>query len=597
MSGYEEFRIELSPKLPSGGWDVTVLNCPVPGMKGRKGTVVPTLTRAELLRLRNRNNWPSPAELKAIGQKVWESVMDGVAGDAFFACREFLNARNQALNQNVGLRVTMVLVGHGEATIEGDAIRLSELPVEALYNEADQFIATDPRTPISRSLQEVGVLLPPQSIKVPLRVLVVVAAPSDRAQADVQAEAQAVREALGPISGPGGFIDLEFCEPPTREELKRRLTKKVHILHFIGHGGFAPVGDGTTQESYICLLRSEQDRRSAPLNADDLTGILRNTDVRLVVFTACASAMPTPEEEPYRIGAFEGLAQRLLSGVSGISAAVAMQFDLESEPAVKFTRVFYENLLLPDKSLDEVVALARKELATLERYGAGHRAWVTPTVYWRCQEGKVFDIDFSSAKPSQETLIKLQDLDSRMTMYRRFLTDIASQTAVIRNSLAPITAEYQSAVDKLMAERAQLLGESVRLHGGSVGINSEFVCRLTLRLRKPGVVERVRVEVSYPEDKLTFIGANPGKDSSGVQPSLTQLSAGRVEVTILDPSDGAVWEPEEFEVGLLVFRPSQGAQQEIIDLPVRILEVRRDGEKIFPVTPLDGIVFLRDEDA
>ncbi len=597
MSSYEEFRIELSPKMPSGGWDVTVVDCPVQGMKGRKGTVVPTFTRVELRRLRNRNNWPSPFEMKAIGQKVWESVMTGGAGDAFFASREFLKARNAAFKQSVGLRVTMVLVGHGEANVEGDAIRLSELPVEALYNEADQFIATDPRTPISRSLQQLGTMLPPQPIKVPLRVLVVVAAPSDRARTDIEAEAQAVRDALGPLSEPGGFIAVEFCEPPTREELKRRLTKTVNILHFIGHGGFEPVGDGTTPESYICLLRSEQDRRSAPLNADDLTGILRNTEVRMVVFTACSSAAPTPEEDPYRIGAFEGLAQRLLSGVSDISAVVAMQFDLESEAAVQFTRVFYENLLLPDKSLDEVVALARRQLATLEGFGAGHRAWVTPTVYWRCLEGKVFDLDFSNAKPSEETLTKLQELESQIKIYRRVLSDIASQPAILRNMVAPMSATYQSAVEGLVAERAQLLGESVRLHGRSVGNDTEFECRLTLRLRKPGVVERVRVVVSYPADTLTFVGAKPGRHSASAQPSLTHPSLDCVEVTILDPSGGAACGPGEFEVGLLVFRTAEGARQGIIDLPVKVLEIRRDGEKMFPVTPLDGVVFVHNADA
>lgn len=592
MSGYEEFRIELSPKIPSGGWDVTVVNCPADWMKGRKGTIVPTFTRTELRRLRNRNNWPSTADLKAIGQKVWESVMTSGAGDAFFASRQFLNARNSINKENVGLRVTMVLVGQAQATVEGDAIRLSELPFEALYNDAYQFIATDPKTPISRSLQEFSALLPPEQITVPLRVLVVVAAPTDLAQANVEEEARAVREALDPLSGPGGFVDVEFCEPPTREELKRRLTKKVHILHFIGHGGFKPIDDGPSYESSICLLRSEQDRRSDKLNADDLTGILRDTSVRLVVFTACSSSAPTPDEEPYRIGAFEGLAQRLLTGVSGILAAVAMQFDLESVPAVKFTRVFYENLLRPDKSLDEVVTLARKELATLEQYGTGHRAWVTPTVYWRCREGKVFDLDFLNAKPSPETLFKLQGLESEMGIYRRFLSTIEAQAAVIRGALAPEAAEYQASIERLMAERAQLLGESVRLHGGSVETGADFECRLTLRQRKPGVIEQVRVEVSYPADKLTFVSARPGADSPGSQPFLGQNSPGRVEVIVINPSNGMEWESREFEVGLLVFRPAAGAQPGIIDLSVRIVEVRRDGENMFPVIPLDGIVFV-----
>jgi hypothetical protein len=582
MAEYEEFRIELSPNLQNAGsWDVTLAKCPVPGLAGPQGTVAPAFTRKQLRRLRNRNNWPSLAELQKIGEDVWASIMNPGVNAAFLASRAFLKDK--------GIRITVVMLGQENERAPGDGVRLSELPVEALYADALQFLATDVNTPISRSLQ-FDPTHAPHDIILPLRVLVVVAAPSDKPPADAAAEAQAIRDALAAMSGPGGSVELDFCEPPTREELKKRVAR-YHILHFIGHGGFDSIGNDATQRSFICMVRPDNGK-SDPLDANDLTGILRNTEVRLVVLTSCSSALPTPEEEPYPIGAFEGLAQRVLTGASNVSAVVAMQFDMESEAAVSFTRVFYENLLRPDRSLDETVTLARNHLSTDGHFGSGHRAWVTPTVYWRCEGGKVFNIDTFSGGMTEETREKIIDLQGRIASYMHMLSDIAREPAEVRNMLQSLRDSWLKQVEELQHQRGQLLGDSMRLRGGVVKPGDEFACRLAFRVRLKGSINLVRVSVTFPANKLQFVGAAPGQNTPGNNPLVGNTAPGVLEVAVLNPSAGGEWTPDEYEVGVLRFRMTAGLQPHILDLNLNVLEIRRDGKLLTSVKPLDAVVFV-----
>ena len=52
-----------------------------------------------------------------------------------------------------------------------------------------------------------------------------------------------------------------------------------------------------------------------------LETLLRGTNVRLAVITACSTAQPAPTEEPYTPHAFDGVAQRLLGGGLVVRAA------------------------------------------------------------------------------------------------------------------------------------------------------------------------------------------------------------------------------------------------------------------------------------
>jgi hypothetical protein len=587
MGNYADFRLVLSPDLATRGqWLVSVDDCPLPGLIGPKGSVVPSMTPNELSTLRSRNGWPNPMTLRNIGTAVWKSIMTPLAEAAFEG--SLLVAREKHL----GLRI--VLVVEGEDVPGFGHVGLSELPVEVIYSNAMQFLATDLLTPISRSFQH-RPDQDPQRIELPLRVLVAVAAPVDKPPANIAKEVKVIQDAVANMSGPGGSLDIDFIEQATRADVAAQLTRKPYqVLHFIGHGGFDVVGDVEAPRAHLCFVRPDGSGLSDPTDADTLTAILRNTDVRLVVITACSSAAPTPpipgdpDAGPLGTGAFDGVAQRLVTGISPVTAAVGMQFDLEDVAAVEFSRAFYENLLQPDVALDEVVTLARRALVV--RLQAGHRAWVTPAVYWRCKEGKVFSIDASRIELSADALAQIRDVDIRLGIYRAQIEKIAARPPEERAALEEFRLDALSNLDKLHAQRADLVGESVRLLGGRAAPHGEIRCRVSLRLHQPGTVGLVQFILEYPTAALTFSGSDPGADVTG-RPLTAAYGQGALQVAIVDPGRGERWAPREYELGFLCFAVSGDANASIVDLRVTRSQVTRDGAAA-DIRSVDGVAFI-----
>src|SRR5262249_38975053 len=194
---------------------------------------------------------------------------------------------------------------------------------------------------------------------------------------------------------------------------------------------------------------------------------------------AGASAPAPPAAEPYLVGAFDGLAQRLLAGTSGVTAVVAMQFDMEEAAAECFAGSFYRNLLFPGRGLDEVVALARRDVA-LKMQG-GHRAWVTPVVYWRCQHGKGFDLDpILPPEMNEATAREIEKLrrerEERLLTLKEMAREPPAVFAALAGYRARVQAELKDVEDRLDA----LLGETVRLWGARARPEQEdILCRLT----------------------------------------------------------------------------------------------------------------------
>ena len=572
---YLDFRLTVSPDVATvGNWQIQVDDCPLPELVGNKGSLAPAVTREQLNTLRSREGWPNVNKLQTIGGAVWQSVMTESARAAFFASLAVAKAQKR------GLRLVVVLQGDDRRDAgAGTAIRLPELPLEALFSE--QFFATDLMTPVSRSLQ----MRPDQDpfrLKHPLRVLVAVAAPNDRPPADAAKELTEIENAVAALAGAGGRLELDVLEQATREAVQSQLVKKpYHVLHFIGHGGFDVVGDDATPSAYVCFVRDDGSGKSDPTDALTVSEMLRNTTVRLVVITACSSAAPTPPQPgdpidagPLGTAAFDGMAQRLVSGVSPVSAAIGMQFDLESSGAVAFSRSFYENLLEPGIALDEIVTRARKAL--VGELNPGHRAWVTPTVYWRCKNGLVFDIELSEGELPDDVLAKIHDIDLQLGFHRGQIEKIASKTAEERAALAGFKSDAIADIEKLVADRAELLGETIRLTWDRAAAGPNFRCRLSLRMRQAGVVESVSCTAEFPPGTLSYVGAEAADGLPG--PPLTADRGGAVQLRV-EPGGVEQWPIGERDLGFLTFAPVAGAAlPPVLDIALAGPSVVRDGQ-------------------
>jgi hypothetical protein len=541
-----EFRVVLTANTQQPGtWDVLLQTGPE-GLTGPMGSVQAAVTRQQLDKLRSQSGWPNLNTLKAIGRRVWQSVM---SPELEAAVKHHLATKAPANR----MRLVVSVIGDEPEPTDG-TIRLRELPLEALFHDTYNFLAIDLATPVSRSLH----FAPDRDatpVQGPLRILVVVSAPDDKPEIPGNAK-EAIQNALQPLIA-SHSVELEFCEPPTAPELQARLGKQpgFHVLHYVGHGAFDIEGDDPTSRSYLCLEDGNAPPGSDPKDADTLDIMLRHTGVRLVVMTACSTAASTPQQVSETVGPFDGVAQRLVAGVSDVNAAVAMQFDLEADLAETFNRTFYQKLLSPGLPLDEIVTHCR--IAMMSHKKIGHRCWVTPVLYWRCKEGRLFDLRGGREELDAETRLRLANLDHEIELQLDFIGYLRG-LGLPPVDVAAKVAEFWLKVIQLQKDKCGLLGDAVSLQGGLAQPGQTFECPLTLRLHSGVQIGNVEVKILYPSDKLDFQGAQPGAATPGSLPLIGVAAQGERKVVLQNVSQGLQWAPGEHELARLSFQMRPG---------------------------------------
>ena len=139
--------------------------------------------------------------------------------------------------------------------------------------------------------------------------------------------------------------EVHVLRPPTLAALHDHFHQRphfYHILHFDGHGGYAspaPHGDDRHQFRAEGTLVFEDDKGEAdPITAEQLSGVLRDHAVPLVVLNACRSAMlDVRADDP-----FASVAAALVQ--AGVRGVVAMAYSLYVSGAQEFLPSFYRRL-------------------------------------------------------------------------------------------------------------------------------------------------------------------------------------------------------------------------------------------------------------
>src|SRR6478609_6579668 len=249
---------------------------------------------------------------------------------------------------------------------------IAVLPWELLHDRRqNSFIAQSERTPVVRYLEVADT---PRTLDVdgPLRVLVVIASPTDMPELDVEAEWNRVNAALADRVSQG-TVQLDRLEQPTLQALQAWIRRHdVHVLHFIGHGEYdRHAEDGVL---YFC----DRYGRPAPVSSGVLGPYLRDHDpLRLIVLNACQSARMDSTEPVH------AMAQALVQ--QDCVALVSMQFPISGDAAAAFTGEFY-GALADGLAVDQSVSSGRKAL--LASYAS---EWATPVLFLRDPVGRVFD--------------------------------------------------------------------------------------------------------------------------------------------------------------------------------------------------------------
>jgi len=582
---FDEFRISIEPHLrDSSKWIVRVRHCslPVPALLEEPFVCEPLVTRQDLDQLRNNRVHPDPTTLKELGQRVFQTMLPHLSW-AYRHCYE------TAQRKGKGLRLTVSRLGTtamGPPLAAGPiTIGIDELPIEAAFHKTFSFIAASPKTPVSWAVAA----KPDRDAKpvaAPLRVLTVISEPRHHPPVAGNAEKKAILKSLGPLLTNNAVV-VNFCHPPTFQELRLRLQEGYHVLHFIGHGAFNAIPADQIPQPHLYF--EDDKRRSRPVDGEQLYMALTSSNVPLVVLTACSTAAPSPRFPNHYPGlAFEGLAQALVERQAGPSAVVAMQFDIENEAARVFSSAFYEKLLTtPDCTVDGAAAEARSAL--LAEFGAHNRAWLTPSVYSRCRDGRVFRLEKLRSRLTNNKRAALLPIDTKLQAYRENQEDIASQKIPeIRAALRSTRQHNELVIQQLVKDRARVFGNLVSLYGGHTGPDGTIECVLTLSLGAAGVIDDARV--SFREStEFEFVRGACGRDVPEAR--FRNLPDLPLEVVVHHMSGGRVWDvAPEYEIATLTFRLTDTSDKSLYDIKLAEARIQFNG-KWRNFDTQDGIVF------
>jgi tetratricopeptide (TPR) repeat protein len=216
----------------------------------------------------------------------------------------------------------------------------------------------------------------------PFRILLIIARPLGDKDIPLGTVSRPMLEALRPLRP---RVQLEVLRPPTFDALVKRLEDNpgfYHLVHFDGHGVFAPSGSGAAM-AYGAkpgrghLVFEKDDGTEDITNSEDLGQALATCKVPLFVLNACQSA------EEGKVEAYSSVASQLVA--IGAKGVVAMSYSVYADAAASFMERFYEKLV-GGASLSVAVAAGRKRLFTQpDRTSVvGNlelRDWMVPALY------------------------------------------------------------------------------------------------------------------------------------------------------------------------------------------------------------------------
>ena len=186
--------------------------------------------------------------LQSVGQALFEALFCDDVGRIYDLSQQTVRAQDE------GLRIKLRI----------NAPELTALPWELLYDaHQGEFVTLSRYTPLVRYL-ELPLPETDLAVQAPLRILGMIATPSDEFPLDVAREKGRFEQAIQDLRR-RGLIELSWIEGQTWRDLQASLQQGPwHIFHFIGHATAAEHGDSSA------LLLADESGRSAPLTGNQL---------------------------------------------------------------------------------------------------------------------------------------------------------------------------------------------------------------------------------------------------------------------------------------------------------------------------------------
>ena len=304
--------------------------------------------------------------LLTLGQTLYNALFQGTIRDSWVTAQGVAQNRREDLRLRLGLR--------------GD--RLPCLPWEVL-NAGGRPLATGTDVIFSRyqsAFAPMATVLQSQPLPTleknqPLKILMVLAAPTDQEVLALRQEANHLNEELqreqATRSGnaPLPAIELTILDQPGREQLTQALEQGCYqVLHYAGHSNLG----GSGGDLYLV---SDKTGLTEVLSGDDLAGLLVNNGIRMAVFNSCRGVY-TATSDPTSAAENGNLADALLR--RGVPAVLAMAERIPDDVALTLSRLFYRNLR-QRSSID--LSLSRARQGLLSSYGSNQLYWALPILY------------------------------------------------------------------------------------------------------------------------------------------------------------------------------------------------------------------------
>jgi hypothetical protein len=303
---------------------------------------------------------PRSQQARDFGEALFKAVFAGPVLTAYTESRE------RARKKRKGLRIKLVL---------DDAGDIAELPWEFLRDPLVDYLALSRSTPLVRAPSQFVARSRP-SVKLPLRVLVMVSNPTDMEPVDVLAEWDNVQAATASLRT-RGLLELQLLDDASLRTLQRELrAAEYHVFHYIGHSTF----DTASGQGMLALEDPSGEGSAFPVRGEYLARELSEENtIRLVLLNSCDSAVGQT------VDPFAGIASSIVT--RGVPAVIAMQSRIGEQAAQAFSEEFYRALAdgLP---VDAAMAEARRAIS----YTVGGVEWATPVLFMRALDGALFDI-------------------------------------------------------------------------------------------------------------------------------------------------------------------------------------------------------------
>ena len=303
---------------------------------------------------------PAATSVTEFGSQLFDALFAGEVHTAF------RSSQFKARSEKKGLRVRLRV----------EAPELASLPWEFLYDpKSGDYICLSSDTPLVRYLQ-IDRPFDALTVTPPIRILAMIASPSDKEQLDVAQERRRMEQATADLRA-AGTLELKWMEGSTYDALQSELRKgEYHIFHFVGHGGFDPaIGKGV-------LAFTDEAGKSHILDAAVVARILsRENTLRLVVLNACLGAKGSGTD------VFSSTAATLVRG--GVPAVVGMQYEISDAAAIEFSKSLYR-AIADGMPVDAAVADARVSISASKRNSV---EWGTPVLHMRSADGVLFHIE------------------------------------------------------------------------------------------------------------------------------------------------------------------------------------------------------------